>query len=580
MNHARSALLKVFSATQLRTLNTAKVACHHGFEKAPFIIDVWIFSGRFDILWEIMKQNIQDKRLLRSTFAVSAPTLLSRILGYIRDMLQALYLGTSRSADAFTIAYVIPNLLRRLTGEGAMTAAFIPIFTQIKEKEKREELWRFANAFFFNLTLIMAFLMVLGILLAPFLVKIIAVGFKEFQGKWELTVVLTRIMFPYIFLISLAALAMAILNSFRKFFVPAFTPVLFNLAIIVLALLFAHRAEEPAYVFASGVVLGGILQLGFQIPFLWKHGMRFKPSLDFRHPSVRKVGRLMVPGIFGVGISQINFAISRMIASVLEEGSVSSLYYASRVQELTLGLFSIALAIALLPAFSELASHEDKDGMKRTLVFSLKLISLVTFPAAAGLLILNRPIIQVLYQRGVFDEMSTAMSASCLLFFSFGLPFISGAKILAPAFYSLKDTKTPVIVAFFVMISYIGLSFLLMKPLRVGGIALALSLSSVLNFILLFMLLQRKIGPIKKKALCLSAGKSLFFAAVMAGAVQIFLGLVGPESLPFIERLGVLLAAIAIGILVYVLLHLFFNPEDLQILQTVFSKEKIIKESD
>jgi putative peptidoglycan lipid II flippase len=526
------------------------------------------------------KQDSQNKKLLRSTLAVSAPTFISRILGYVRDMLQAFYLGTSWSADAFTIAYVIPNLLRRLTGEGAMTAAFIPVFTEIKEKERREELWRFANSFFFDLTLIMAFLMVIGVLFSPILVKIIAIGFKGFQGKWELTIVLTRIMFPYIFLISLSALAMAILNSFRKFFVPAFTPVLFNLAIITVAVLFANKAKEPAYVFAVGVVIGGILQLGFQIPFLWRQGMRFKPSLDFRHPSIRKVGKLMIPGIFGVGISQINFAISRMIASVLEEGSVSSLYYASRVQELALGLFSIALAITLLPAFSELAAHEDIDGMKRTLNFSLKIISLVTFPAAAGLLVLSRPIIQVLYQRGVFDEVSTTMSASCLLYFSFGLPFISGAKILAPVFYSLKDTKTPVIVAFFVMISYIGLSVMLMNPLRVGGIALALSLSSLLNFALLFFLLQKKIGLVEKKGLVMSAGKTCFFAAVMAGAVRMFVDLFTFESLPFIDQIGVLFAAIAIGILVYVLLNVFFNHEDLRILQSVFSKDKIMKESD
>jgi putative peptidoglycan lipid II flippase len=528
----------------------------------------------------MVRQDTRNRTLLRSTLAVSAPTLLSRILGYVRDMLQAFYLGTSRSADAFTIAYVIPNLLRRLTGEGAMTAAFIPVFTQIKEKEKREELWRFANAFFFNLTLILALLMVVGIALSPFLVKIIAIGFKGFQGKWELTIVLTRVMFPYILLISLSALAMAILNSYKKFFVPAFTPVLFNLAIITAAWFFAGRVEEPAYVFAVGVVIGGVLQLGFQVPFLWKQGMRFKPSLDFRNPFIRKVARLMIPGIFGVGISQINFAISRMIASVLEEGSVSSLYYASRVQELTLGLFSIALAIALLPAFSELAAHEDTDGMKRTLNFSLKLISLVTFPAAAGLLILNRPIIQVLYQRGVFDDLSTAMSSSCLLFFSFGLPFISGAKILAPAFYSLKDTKTPVIVAFFVMISYVGLSFILMTPLRVGGIALALSLSSVLNFTLLFILLQKKIGPIKKKDMIISAGKSLFFAGVMAGSVRMFMNPIRFGGLPFVEQLGVLLAAIAVGILLYVLLQLFFNHEDLRILLSVFSKEKITRKSE
>ena len=279
---------------------------------------------------------------------MASPTLLSRIFGYIRDMIQAFYLGTSRGADAFTIAYVIPNLLRRLTGEGAMTAAFIPVFTQEKREKSRSELWKFANSFFFDLTLIMTLLTVLGLIFSPLLVKVMAPGFGDVQGKWELTIILTRIMFPYIFLISLAALVMAILNSFHKFFVPAFTPVLFNLAIISLAVLFARKVEEPAYVFAAGVVLGGVFQLAFQLPFLWRRGMRFKFSLSFSHPAVRRAAKLMVPGIFGLGISQINFAISRMIASVLEEGSVSSLYYASRVQELTLGLFSIALSIALL----------------------------------------------------------------------------------------------------------------------------------------------------------------------------------------------------------------------------------------
>ncbi|MQY61616.1 murein biosynthesis integral membrane protein MurJ, partial [bacterium] len=232
----------------------------------------------------MMKQNDQNRRLLKSTFAVAAPTLLSRIFGYIRDMIQAYYLGTGKSADAFYIAYIIPNLLRRLTGEGAMTAAFIPVFTQERKEKSKEELWKFANAFFFNLTLVMAALAVLGIVFSPLLVKIIAPGFGAVEGKWELTIFLTRIMFPYIFLISLAALAMAILNSFHKFFVPAFTPVLFNLAIISIAVLFARKAEEPALVFAVGVVLGGVFQLAFQLPYLWRRGMRFKLSLSFSHP--------------------------------------------------------------------------------------------------------------------------------------------------------------------------------------------------------------------------------------------------------------------------------------------------------
>jgi len=525
-----------------------------------------------------MKQKDQDRRLLRSTFAVSVPTMLSRIMGYIRDLLQAFYLGTSRLGDAFTTAYILPNLLRRLTGEGAMTAAFIPVFTQIKKEKTKEKLWKFANAFFFDLTLIMALLTVLGIIFSPLLVRIIAPGFGDAPGKWELTTVLTRLMFPYIFLISLAALAMAILNSFRKFFVPAFTPVLFNLAIISAAFFFARKAEEPAYVFAVGVVVGGLLQLGFQIPFLWRNGMRFKLGLSFTHPAVRKVGKLMIPGIFGAGIVQINFAISRAIASVLEEGSVASLYFASRVQELTLGIFSIALSIALLPTFSEQVAHKDIQGMRKTLVFSFKLIFFITLPAMMGLLVLNRPIIQVLFQYGIFDVQSTTKSALCLFYFALGIPFISGVKILSPAFYSFKDIKTPVIVAFFIMLGYIGLSLILMNPLRVGGIALALSITSVLNFILLFFLLEKKIGKIEKKEFIIPAIKYGFSAVVMGGAVWYFFKQFEFLSLAFFPKLGVLLSAITLGILVYILLNLLFNHEDLKSLRDAFSRERILKE--
>lgn len=524
-----------------------------------------------------MEQKEHNRKLLRSTLAVSAPTLLSRVFGFLRDMIQAYYMGTGRTMDAFTIAYTIPNLLRRLTGEGAMTAAFIPVFTQKKKEASREELWKFAHYFFFDLSVIMAVITVLGVLFAPVLVRLISIGFKDIAGKWDLTIALTRFMFPYIFLISLAALAMAILNSFHKFFVPSFTPVLFNLAIISLAVIFAGRVEEPSYVFAAGVVLGGVLQLAFQLPFLWRQGMRFKPMVSFTHPGVRKVGKLMVPGIFGAGLYQINFAISKTIASLLEEGSVSSLYYASRVQELTLGIFSIALSIALLPTFSDQAASQDLDGMKKTLVYSFKLIFFVTFPATVGLLLLSRPIIEVLFQRGEFNEQSTAMSATCLFFFTLGIPFISGVRIMAPAFYSLKDIKTPVIVAAMVMVLYISFSVLLMGPLRVGGIALALSIASVFNFIVLFFLLQKKIGHIPKKSIGISALKSAFSAAGMGVAVWLFAGKFDFDQMVFVQKLGIVAAAISIGIVVYVVLTLLFGHEDLRTLKYVLSRDKILK---
>lgn len=525
-----------------------------------------------------MGRKEQNHKLIRSTAAVSAPTLFSRIFGYIRDMLQAKYMGTGRSAEAFTIAFLIPNLLRRLTGEGAMTAAFVPVFTHYKTKKTKEELWKFANVFFFNLTIIMALLAVLGIIFSPFLVKIIAPGFQSNPEKFELTVILTRYMFPYVFLICLAALVMAILNSFHKFFIPAFTPVLFNLSIIALALILAGKAAEPAYVFAGGVLLGGICQLGLQVPFVWRQGMRFRPQISFSHPAVRQVAKLMLPGIFGAGIYQINLFISRMIASFLEEGSVPSLYYASRVQELTLGLFTIALSIALLPTFSELTAQHDIQRMKKILNFSLRMVFFVTFPAMVGLLILNRPIIQVLYQRGAFDTQSTAMTSSCLLFFALGLPFVSSVKILATAFYSLKDTKTPVYVAFFIMLLYISLSLIFMGPLRVGGIALALSVSSVFNFIGLFLLLEKKIGRIQKRILLTSTGKAVFSSGGMGLTVWYFMRMFDFSQQTFPSQLGILLAAIAIGILVYVVMNLLFNHEDLRSMKDMFSREKILEE--
>ncbi|MFQ5722516.1 MAG: murein biosynthesis integral membrane protein MurJ, partial [Candidatus Aminicenantales bacterium] len=255
--------------------------------------------------------------------------------------------------------------------------------------------------------------------------------------------------------------------------------------------------------------------------------------------------------------------------------SVASLYFASRVQELTLGLFSIALSIALLPTLSDLAAERDYAQMKKTLVFSFRLIFFITFPAMFGLLILNKPIIQVLFQRGVFNAQSTSMSASCLFFFAFGLPVISGVKILAPAFYSLKDTKTPVIVAFFVMISYIVLSLILMVPLRVGGIALALSLASVINFFLLFYLLERKIGPLDKKEIFKSALKSALGGLGMGVAVWFFIRRFDFARLVFLRQVGILAAAILIGMVAYLILNLLFNHQDVKSLKDLFSRPKI-----
>jgi len=509
-----------------------------------------------------MEHEDRKRRLIRSTAAVAGPTLVSRLLGYVRDLLQAYYLGTGHGADAFTIAFTIPNLFRRLTGEGGMTPAFVPTFTELKRDRPRAALWAFGNVFFWDLALVMAATTALGVLFAPGLVKVIAYGFGDVAGKWGLTIFMTRIMFPYLFFITLAALATGILNSFGRFFVPASTPILFNIAVIAAVTGWAGDSREPALVFAFGVVAGGALQLALQVPFLWREGMRFTFGLSFRDPAVRRVGRLMLPGVFGASVYQINFALSRMIASGLEKGSASALYYASRIEELTLGLFSIALAAALLPAFSEQAAARALDEMKRTLGFSLKLAAVVSFPAAAGLMALNVPIIRTLFERGAFDRESTALSASCLLLFAVGLPFVSGVKVVAPAFFSLKDTRTPVAIGVVVMLVNVALSLLLMGPLRAGGLALALSLAQVLNFVLLLVWLERKIGPMERGRWAASAAKAAAAAAVMGAVLRLAWPALGVEGSPLAVRAAALLGAIVSGMALYLGLLWLASPSD------------------
>lgn len=510
-----------------------------------------------------MEQRERRRRIVRSTLAISAPTALSRVLGYVRDSIQAFHLGTGPAADAFTIAYVIPNLLRRLTGEGALASAFVPVFARLRGREPRETSERFASAAFWDLAIITAVLAALGAVFAPALVRVFAYGFRDLPGKWELTVALTRTMFPFIVFISLAALAGGILNSLGRFSVPASAPVLFNVTAIAAALVFAGGAAEPAVVFAWGVVAGGAAQLVWQLPFLRRAGVRLRHGPSFRDPAVRRVGGLLGPGLFGAGLYQVNFALSRMMASGLREGSVASLFFASRLEELTLGLFSIALASALLPSLAEQAAARDLAGLKSTVSFSLRLVAFVTLPAAAGLLALSRPIMSVLFERGRFDAASTEMSAACLVFFALGLPFLSGVKILASAFHALPNTRTPAVVGAFVMIAYLAAAFLLVGPLEVRGLALALALSQALNFFGLLWRLEAAIGPMPKRAILLAAGRALGAAALMGfAAAEVFRRL----SAVLAGRLGqaaALAAAIAAGILLYGLLAGFLNRRDL-----------------
>jgi len=479
-------------------------------------------------------------------------TFVSRITGYARDNILAQVLGATDASDAFIVAFRIPNLLRRLVGEGTMTAAFVPTLSEYAHTRKKEELWEFAALAFTTLAVVLAVLTVAGMLLSPLLVKLLAAGFTGTGGKWELTVSLNRFMFPYLFFIGLAALAMATLNTLGVFAVPASTPIFLNLTVIGAAVLFARNSANPAYVFATGVLVGGGLQIGLQIPALWKRGFRPTWRFSFTHPGVRQVGRLMLPGLYGLGISQIIFLVDSRFASFLGDGPVSALYYAGRVNELALGSFAISVSTVILPALSRRAAAGEIDEMRSTLLFGLRLVAFVTVPAMAGLIVLRREIISVLFERGAFDAAAVGMTSTALLYYAMGLFAFGGIKIVAPAFYARKDTRTPVKLATITLCTHIVLCSILSRKMGLGGIALSDSITATMDMTLLILAFRRQVGLPLFRSFVVPVATFGAAAILMAALCPLVLARLSPwcASLPQ-GRAIALVATLVIGAGVY-----------------------------
>ena len=432
-----------------------------------------------------------SEKLFQSTAVVSIMTFISRILGFLRDIVIARLFGAGLGADVFFVAFKIPNFLRRLFAEGAFSQAFIPVLAEFRERGDKplKELIAQTSG---TLAVILMLISAVGMLAAPVIIMIFAPGFIADPYKLTLAGELLTITFPYLLFISLTALAGSILNSFGKFAVPAFTPVFLNLSLIGTAIWLSPQLDEPVRALAWGVFIGGVVQLLFQLPFLLQIKALPRPRWGWRSEGVRKITRLMIPAMFGVSVAQINLLLDTLLASFLVTGSISWLYYSDRLVEFPLGVFGIALSTVILPSLSKKHASQSAEGFSDTIDWALRWVFIIGTPAAIGLIALAQPLLTTLFQYGEFAASDAYKASLSLMAYGFGLlPFIL-IKVLAPGYYARQDTKTPVKIGVIAMVSNMVLNIILMMYLAHVGLALATSLSAVLNASLLYIGLRRR----------------------------------------------------------------------------------------
>jgi len=502
------------------------------------------------------------ERVARAAGTIGLFTLLSRVLGFVRDMVVARTFGATLAADAFFVAFRIPNLFRELLAEGTMSAAFVPVFTEKLTRGTKQQARDLAARVFTLLLVAVVAVACLGAAAAPLVVRVMAPGFAASPEQEALTVLLTRVMFPYLVFIALSALAMGVLNAHRDFALPALAPVFFNLALIGAALWLSPRLPVPAMGLALGVLVGGAAQLALQLPGLKRRGMLPRLAWAPKDPDIRRIGRLMVPVVFGLSVTQVNLLVNTLLASFLAEGSVSYLYYGMRLIHFPLGIFGVALATAILPTLSARAAVGDLGGVRTGVVDGLRLVLFVTVPAMAGLMALRVPIVSVLFERGAFDARATAGVAQAVLAYATGLWAFAAVRIVAATFYAMKDTATPVRAAAAAMVANVALNLALMGPLRHGGLALATALAAMLNLGLLLFALKRRLADLALASLLPGLARTVAAAAVMAAACVWVAGRPMWEAGGLAARAGWLGATVGGSVILFLGLHRLLGGEE------------------
>jgi putative peptidoglycan lipid II flippase len=433
-----------------------------------------------------------SKKLIKSTLIVGGMTLLSRILGFIRDVVIAQTFGANASTDAFLIAFKIPNFMRRLFAEGAFSQAFTPILSEYKAQRTQAEIKSLIDHVAGTLGGILLFISIISMLAAPLLVFIFAPGFIHQPEKFALTEQMLQITFPYLFFIALTAFAGSVLNTYGQFAIPAFTPVLLNIAMILAAWYLAPYFTEPIVALAWGVFLAGILQLLFQLPFLYRLRLLPRPRLNLKHEGVIRVRNLMIPALFGVSVTQINLLVDTLMASFLVTGSVTWLYYSDRLMEFPVGVFGMALATVILPNLSKRIAQGNQQQFVATLDWALRWTCIVVIPATLGLIVMAQPILTTLFHKGEFGQQDVIMTTRSLITYSIGMFGFVSVKVLASGFYARQDTRTPVKIGVIAMLTNICLNLLFIYPLQHAGLALATSLAALLNSWLLYRSLRHQ----------------------------------------------------------------------------------------
>jgi len=520
----------------------------------------------------------------RSAGIVSLAVMASRVLGLAREMVFAYFFGASKSFanDAYVIAFRIPNLLRDLFAEGALSSAFVPVFSDYLVNKDEKEAFRLSNLVATGLIVVLGVFVVLGVVFAGPLVAFIAPGFQTDPSKFQLTVRLTRIMMPFILLVALAAQAMGVLNARGRFGMPALSSSFFNIGSIVGGLFSAALMTDPSFShpiqaivenptegivgMAYGVLIGGLLQYTVQWPSLRKEGFRYRPMLSFSDPGVRRMFGLMGPAVIGGAAVQVNVLINSNFASNIPgTGAVSWLNYAFRLMQFPIGVFGVAIATATLPAISRSAARKDEAEFRHTLASSMRLAFLLTIPSAVGLIVLGQPIIALIYERGLFGRTDTEHTAAALSFFALGLTGYAAIKILAPAFYALGDSRTPMIISLASMLTNFVMNWSLVGVLQERGLALSTSTVALGNCALLYAIMRKRINGLEGRKTVVAIGKILVASAAMgAGCWAVSNGVTHLLGAGFAARLANVSASVAVSAALFYLVASLLGVEELR----------------